>query len=237
MKKLVVSIIVLLALLAVPTLVFAHNQAVDSTIFYACENPATGLVVSTSITQNSDLLNSGSCSGADVTVSWSVQGPQGIPGNQGNQGNQGPKGDTGPTGPVGPQGPQGDPGAHGLPGTNGLDGAPGPAGTDGQPGTKGDTGSTGPIGPAGPQGPQGVPGLSGYTFLQSLVLHVGPGILVFSPRCATGFNVLGGGAALGLTNHGSYLTLSRPSGTNGWGAEYGGAINTLQLWAICAKVA
>jgi hypothetical protein len=51
------------------------------------------------------------CRPSEESVSWSVQGPQGIPGQPGLPG---PQGVPGPQGPAGPQGIQGVPGPSGL---------------------------------------------------------------------------------------------------------------------------
>ena len=72
-------------------------------------------------------------------------------------GTAGPQGPQGLTGAMGPQGPQGVAGAAGPQGPAGV---PGPAGADGQ------QGPAGPTGPAGPQGPPGPPSVN--------IIHVPP---------------------------------------------------------------
>lgn len=114
MKKLIVSIIVLFALLAIPTLVFAHNQAISTTVFYACENPATGEVDANSITQQ-DTLNCSTHTTFTTTVKWSVTGPQGPAGTNGTNGTNGAPGATGAPGPKGDTGAVGAAGAAGIP--------------------------------------------------------------------------------------------------------------------------
>lgn len=115
MKKLFITL-ALLAVLAVPVTVFAHSQAVQSTVFYACEAPTTvadhnvsaGQIDSTTITQD-DALDCSKDIDFTSRAQWSVTGPQG---------DQGPKGDTGAQGdpgPQGPAGPKGDTGPAGLP--------------------------------------------------------------------------------------------------------------------------
>lgn len=127
MKKFLVSIIVLIALFAVPIVVFAHNQAISTTQFFACED-ASGNVDSNSITQDDTLnCNDGSHGTFTKTVKWSVTGPQGPAGTDGTNG------------------------------TNGTDGAPGAKGDTGAQGPIGNTGPIGPKGDTGPTGPSGIP--------------------------------------------------------------------------------
>lgn len=104
MKKLFVTLVIL-GVLAVPVTVFAHSQAVQSTVFYACENSTSGAVDSQSITQD-DALDCSNNGAFTSRVQWSVTGPAGTNGTDGA---------PGPQGPVGPAGPKGDTGPAGIP--------------------------------------------------------------------------------------------------------------------------
>jgi hypothetical protein len=103
----IIVILVTLLALALPTFVFAHEQAISTTEFYACQAPSGGSIDPATITRNDALV----CSGGYTVVSWSVTGPQG---------DTGPAGPTGDTGATGPQGIQGPIGATGLTGASGL---------------------------------------------------------------------------------------------------------------------
>ncbi len=103
MKKLMVSLIVVLLVLVPAAVVFAHERAVSTTTFYACEDATSGAVDDVTITQD-DALSCAAVAGFTTRVQWSVTGPTGPTGPQGLPGA------TGATGPIGLTGPKGAPG-------------------------------------------------------------------------------------------------------------------------------
>jgi hypothetical protein len=222
-KRLVIVLVILAALVTPAAFVFAHSQVVAGTTYSACEDD-NGKVDAGTITQADGLnCNDGTHDTFINTVSWNVDGPQGI---QGVQGDTGPKGD---------QGVQGTPGLQGDPGLKGDKGDTGPTGQNGTNGTNGAPGLIGPTGPDGSQGIQGIPGMSAWHIVVNDYPNAGPGGLFFA-RCPAGQNVLGGGVALGARNNGSYVSLSRPSALNGWAGSYGGNKTSLSVYAICSVV-
>ena len=92
---------------------------------------ATGLAVTSAISQPPDLVGCYDASGVVHLVpsgsrcpagmfgpiNWNVQGPAGEPCRAGPAGSPGPQGEPGPPGPAGPQGPAGPPGSPGAPGS------------------------------------------------------------------------------------------------------------------------
>ncbi|MFC3695593.1 collagen-like protein [Chenggangzhangella methanolivorans] len=120
---------------------------------------------------------------------WSLFAREGA---KGTKGDTGPAGETGPTGAAGPTGPQG---AEGPAGPAGADGATGPQGAAGADGAQGPAGPVGPTGPTGPAGPVFSRALSCYStaFTTRTVSASGGALDVYSPVCASGYTIVGGG--------------------------------------------
>src|SRR5579872_778278 len=110
-KRLLVVAIIFMAL-ALPVTAFAHSQAVQTALYFACED-STGIVDSSSITQGSLDCTDGTHGAFNVPAQWNATGvkgdtgPQGIQGLKGDTGLTGSQGPIGLTGPTGPQGPSG----------------------------------------------------------------------------------------------------------------------------------
>src|SRR6266851_4266571 len=107
MKKLMVSLIVVLLVLVPAAVVFAHERVVTPVTYSACED-STGAVDSFTITTGTPPK----CTTGFTLTQWNEPGPAGP---QGIQGVPGPAGAAGATGATGPIGPKGDTGAPGVP--------------------------------------------------------------------------------------------------------------------------
>ena len=61
-----------------------------------------------------------------------------------------------------------------------------------------------------------------------------PGETIFA-RCNLGETILGGGVALGNLNGKDAITLTRPSGLDGWAGAYTGPRTSIRVYAICVQ--
>lgn len=178
-----------------------------------------------------------------VTVTPSVQGPEGP------MGPQGPAGPPGPEGAPGPQGPQGETGATGAQGPKGDTGATGPQGPQGQQGAQGPQGLQGLTGPQGPQGFQGPPGINGVSGWERGVGDTGPfsiganaGSFIIA-ACPAGKKPVGGGYELVGGAAALTVTLSAPyeNGVSGWRVNFinrtsGSVSGQVKAHVVCALV-
>jgi len=114
--------VMVLALLAIPTLAHAHGDIpfTEPNVIHGCRSTAKSTLGA--LRQ----ITTGTCTSSEVIVHWYITGPAGPAGVAGAQG------PAGPTGPMGPQGPAG---------IQGAEGPQGPAGPQGPQGEKGDPGT------------------------------------------------------------------------------------------------
>jgi hypothetical protein len=173
MKKIVLTLLAVVMLIAVPCLGFDGYEGHEGQI-PLCQNNMTGALrfapmkdVDTSTGVNYERYCNtaykyrfGKIIAYPETLIWmgiqGIQGPQGPQGEQGLIGLQGPQGEQGPIGP------------QGLQGATGSTGPAGPQGIQGAKGDKGDQGIQGPPGIQGISGPQGPQGPSGVVSFHSL---------------------------------------------------------------------
>lgn len=91
----------------------ATINASDGSTVHGCVKPSGQLRIVSDASQ---------CSGAEISLDWSIDGPPGPAGPEGPEGPAGPAGPEGPTGPEGPQGPAGPEGPEGPEGPAGVSG-------------------------------------------------------------------------------------------------------------------
>lgn len=149
-RSILLILVVLWALLAFVTLVFAWKyafqqkdaaQTLAQQLAYACKSGDFGPGIN-------EASEKAMCSNAEQVIkndspSKAIQGP---PGRDGRDGTDGKDGTDGAPGPPGKNGKNGKDGVNGTNGTNGLPGADGKDGIDGKNGTDGKDGLPGPPG-------------------------------------------------------------------------------------------
>jgi hypothetical protein len=111
-------------------------------------------------------------------------------------------------------------------------GPPGPVGPKGDKGDKGDTGAQGP------------PGVSGVQVTTANSAHDTDVSKLAVATCPSGKRAIAGGAAVGGTSHGPFITASRPNGSSQWlgAARESPTFPSTETWhvvvyAVCATVA